>query len=165
MNKQVKITILVTFAVVAVGLCVIWFFGDKFVKYDKEYTTKDITFTSDEALIEKEKNGLDIYFENLTGDVIILGRKEDKNIYDSLKDFSDFMFDQKENDALSEVKKKNNFYHFTYQYEEGNVFYLVAMYENSHNYYIINFACELDSKKDYEDRFMDWASSVEFNSN
>lgn len=165
MSKQVKITIAVTFAVVALGLSIIWLFGDKFVNYDKEYSTKDITFKSDEALIEKEKEEMDIYFENLTGDVIVLGRKEKKESFDDLDEFVDFMYSQRKEDVLSEINKKDDFYYFTYKYTEGNVFYLGAMYETDNNYFIINFACQLNSKDLYEDRFLEWASSVKFNSN
>ena len=37
MDKRIKITLLVTFIVVLLGLCIIWLFTDKFIKYEKEY--------------------------------------------------------------------------------------------------------------------------------
>lgn len=165
MDKRIKITLLVTFIVVLLGLCIIWLFTDKFIKYEKEYETNEIIFKSDEALIEKEKENMDIYFENLTGDVIVLGRKESKDVSLSLEEFANFMYKQKESEALTKLNKKDNFYYFTYDYKEGNVFYLGAMYENTHNFYIINFACQLENRSEYEEKFLKWASSVRLNTN
>lgn len=165
MDKRIKITIAITFLIVAIGLCLIWIFGDKLVKVTKDYGTSDLTFKADEPLVEKNKSDMDIYFENLTGDIIILGKKEDKKSFDNLEDFSDFVYNQKKDETLSEIKKKANFYYFTYNYKDGNSFYLVALYEDHHNYYAINFVCELEKKDEYKNKFLDWASSVRFLTN
>ena len=160
MDKK-KITAIVIFAVVAVVIVLIGLLGSKLLNNDtlKDYSTDDLTFQSTETLNKKTVSGYGVYFENYAGDVIVLGNKENK------ADLAKLGYEG-EDDTISELKQSDDkkFYYFTYDYKEGSedIFYVGAMYETENDFWLINFACKLSEQKKYEEKFIEWASTVKF---
>ena len=153
MNKK-TITAIIIFAVVAVAIVLIGIFGSKLFAGEKTYSAGDLTFKSSEALLEKTLSGYDVYFENVSGDVIILGKKEGKeelaNYREEYKDLSlekyATVIYEAEDDTISELKQSDDksYYYFTYDYTDGSedIFYVGAMYETGNDFWLINFACK-----------------------
>lgn len=173
MDKK-KITAIVVFVVVAVIVVAIGILGSKLLSDDtlKDYSTDELTFQSTETLTKKTISGYSIYFENVTGDVIVLGNKESKSELSklgyedlNLEKYATVIYEG-EDDTISELKQSedNRFYYFTYDYKEGNedIFYVGAMYETENDFWLINFACKLSEQKKYEEKFIEWASTVKF---
>lgn len=173
MDKK-KITAIVVFAVVAVIIVAIGILGSKLLSDDtlKDYSTDELSFQSTETLTKKTISGYSVYFENVSGDVIVLGNKESKSDlsklgYDdlTLEKYATVIYEG-EDDTISELKQNDDkkFYYFTYDYKEGSedIFYVGAMYETEDDFWLINFACKLSKQDKYEDKFVEWASTVKF---
>lgn len=173
MEKK-KINAIIIFSVVAVIVVAIGFLVVKLLNKDvtKTYKTKEFTFVASEALLDKKLEGYDVYFENLSADVVVLGKKETKDSLSNLG-YSELTLEkyasaiyESEEDVISKLKQSDDkkFYYFTYDYKSNsdNIFYLGAMYETNDNFWIINFACDFDEKDEYEKKFLEWASSVKF---
>lgn len=171
MNKKV-ITAIIIFVATAIIIAVIGIFSKNLKEVEKKYETDALSFVSTEALLKKKLEGYDIYFENLTSDIIVLGKRETKEElkklgYDNLtlEQYSKTIYENEE-DTISKLKQSDDkkFYYFTYDYTEGvdDIFYVGAMFENNDEFWIINFACNLDKQDEYEKKFIKWASSVKF---
>lgn len=172
MKNRKVITAILLFSLVFGLVVVFGIFGGSLVEKDKLYETSYFSFKSDEALLSKEINGFDVYFENLTGDVLIFGRsesKEDLAIFGfedlSLKDYASSVYDIYD-DTLSKLTLSDNkrFYYFTYNYKDGDdvIFYVGTIFEDDDRFWLVSFACEEDNKKEYEERFIEWANTVKF---
>lgn len=172
MDKK-KITAIIIFVVVAVIVVFIGILGSKLSNGTlKDYSTDDLSFQSTETLTKKTVSGYGIYFENVAGDVIVLGNKESKSDLSkvgyedlTLEKYATVIYEGEE-DTISELKQSDDkkFYYFTYDYKEGSedIFYVGAMYETEEDYWLINFACKLSEQKKYEEKFIEWASTVKF---
>lgn len=174
MNKKI-VTAIIVFVVVLLLVVLVGIFGNKFLNKERTYDTEYLSFNCNEALLEKELNGYSIYFENLTNDIVILGKKEVKSELLSLghedlnlEKYSKLVYEN-EKDTISDLKlsEDKRFYYFTYDYKEGidDIFYLVGVYETKDDFWMINFAGELDKQKQLEEKFLKWANSVKFKEN
>ncbi len=167
MKRNIIIILLFLVAAFVVAFC---FYGNEKSKIYKTYSTDDLSFDSNQALLEKSNSEYDVYFENLTGDVIVSGKKDSKtklSSVNSLKEYSKFVYDNNKNNYFSDLMEsedKSYFYH-TYQNKEDNVFYVRTFFENDISYFIIDFACQVSERKEYEKEFLKWANSIKiFNS-
>lgn len=175
MNKKI-VTALILYLVVFIMMFLSSFFKVEFVvDITKTYKTDGFSFKSDEALLKRSNKDFEVYFENLSGSVGVIGRKESKSLLESfgynnlsLYDYSKFIYDNEESNIkkLTDLKQSYNkeYYYFTYNFKEGinDLFYLKAMYETDEDYWIINFACTKDKQKEYESKFKKWANTIEF---
>ncbi len=173
MNKKI-ITAISMFGVLLVLIVCAGVFGKNLVfeipSVDTTYEVGDFSFKSDEFMFETKVDGFSIAFENLFGDVAVLGNSEKKSYllglgYDevSLENYANLAHETNENNP-SELKKSESekYYYYTYTAgdEKGKFYYLCVIYESEEDFWLVNFACKEEEKDEYKDKLIEWADSV-----
>lgn len=135
---------------------------------EKTYTYNGISVTMMKGLFRKNHETANIYYEN--DEVFFIGLKEsfedlekyDINYETPIEEYVQEVFiNQGQN---YELKKENNLYYFTYEYEinNHNYYYLSTIHKSNDAFWICNFACPLTLKDKYADLFIKWGQSIKF---
>ena len=134
------------------------------------YTYKELSF----KLPSNEKvevdtsigEGYDFVYDN--DNMVIFGISETKQSlaelgYEdiSLKDYADLLIDLYEIDVIEKVVENN---YVCFSYETGtsadDYYYMVGVYENNTNFWIINYCCLYNTKPVYSVLFKEWVKLV-----
>lgn len=152
---------------------IVHFFAKDLVFKEKTYTygSNDVSFTTNEWLIEGEDDELDFYYYNFTDTVMVTLTKESKKDLSDLefnldlKGYTDIIYSYG-NYKTNEIKQSDKgYYYFTYMDKDEEFFYMAAMYESDSYFYLMDFGCDIRYKKEYEKKFLDLADSVKIDEN
>lgn len=135
---------------------------------EKTYTSNGLSITMKEGLLEKTNENFEVYFE--ASDMIFMGNKEtfeelaivNLGANSTVEEYLDVIISV--NGESSGKLKDGNLNYFTYEREvNGNKFFYVgSVYKANDAFWLCNFACLYEDKAVYEDLFIKWAKTVNF---
>lgn len=155
-------------------LLVVLLTGCSFLKEEeKTYKVNGIKITMANDMIEKDLVSQTAYLEG--NEVIFTALKEtltDLNQVgiteeSSLKDYANLILTGNKLDAKLIEDETNNITYFTYEKEISgkNFYYLASVYKTNDAFWLTNIACEKKNEEKYKDKFLKWASTIEFYNN
>ncbi len=142
--------------------------GGCFGATEKEYASNGFKIKVDEELFEKDLATATAYF---TGEkTLVMAIKEEFTLLEAvdikesstLKDYAEVVIAN--NKADYEIKEKDGLTYFEYEKEVNgkNYYYLSTVYKSHDAFWLVNFACEKKNKEAYQEKFLTWAKTVEF---
>ncbi len=171
-NKKIHILILIILIILIISL--IYFFLIKKPKEtenieEKVYSSSGIKFKSNNFFQKVSNEKFDLSYIDPLNNIMVLGVQETKKELkkmkleiNSLKDYVEALY-KKQNNTLTDIEKRNNYYYFTYSYKTENneeFYYLIAAYETNDNYYTVNFTCPYNEKDKYTSALLELADTI-----
>ena len=87
---------------------------------------------------------------------------DENNLYDvDLDEFTGFFTEDKEL-VLNEKMEGYNLFAYKEASAEGELYYLVGVYDTEDGYWLVNFICMSEDLPKYESLFKEWAGKVTF---
>ena len=171
MFKSDKVIIfIILFVVVAITVgCVCLLFDSD----EKVFSKDGMSITLTENFVENEYYGFTAYYDTEDAQVYVMKesfsllKENDQPTNISTKAYAEIMLKTQELDA--EVFEKDGLTYFYYEkdvlgYSDvyvRNSYYAVA-YKTDDAFWLFQFACEKSLYDEYEEKFVEWAKSVEF---
>lgn len=168
MKKNILLAISL-FVVFIILVLLVHFFAKDLTFKEKMYTynSDGVSFKANEWLFKEDDEDLDFYYTNLTETIFISLTKELKSDLNDLefnldlKGYADVIYSFG-NYKNNEMKKSDKgYYYFTYTDVDDEYFYMAAMYESENYFYLMDFGANIEDKEKYEEKFLNWADSVE----
>lgn len=128
----------------------------------KTFTKEDFRVTLTDAFQETNREGFFAFYENKSALAFVIREEAGSFGNISLEEYAKLVL--KANNREEYVAKEGNgFLWFTYtQTVEGQeIYYMTACYKSEDAFWIVNFATPETNRKKYDDKFMQWAESVE----
>lgn len=146
--------------------------GCAFLEDEKTYEVNGIKITMANDMVEKDLVSQTAYLEG--DEVIFTALKESFTDLSqvgiteesTLKDYANLILTGNKLDSKV-IEDANNVTYFTYEKEISgkDFYYLASVYKANDAFWLVNFACEKKNVNEYKDKFLKWASTVEFYEN
>lgn len=147
--------------------------GCAFLEDEKTYEVNGIKITMANDMVEKDLVSQTAYLEG--DEVIFTALKESFTDLSqvgiteesALKDYANLILTGNKLDSKVIEDDTNNVTYFTYEKEISgkDFYYLASVYKANDAFWLVNFACEKKNADEYKDKFLKWASTVEFYEN
>lgn len=149
------------------------FFGCNSKIKEKVFSKDGISITLTEEFEEKEYYDFNAYYDTEDAQVYIMKesfellKENDQPTDISLVEYAEIMMETQ--NLNSKVEEKDGLTSFYYEksfldYDKNTVDYLyfAVVFKSDDAYWLLQFACEKNLYGEYEEKFVKWAKSVEF---